>query len=95
MYGGRRHLPFPVELEALLVLTGRGVGMLGREGGQRLDRRFHVKPYYIWKKWEARTVTLPRKDIRHVSVREMGSEMPHRQGCGRGRVRYCGQVVRG
>lgn len=54
-----------------------------------------MKPYYIWKKWEARTVTLPRKDIRHVSVREMGSEMPHRQGYGRGRVKYCGQVVRG
>lgn len=36
MYGGRRHLPFPVEIEALLVLRGREMGMLGREGGQRL-----------------------------------------------------------
>ncbi|KAK4811861.1 hypothetical protein QYF61_012279 [Mycteria americana] len=43
MYGGRRHLPFPVEIEALLVLRGREVGMLGREGGQRLARRFHVQ----------------------------------------------------
>lgn len=92
MYGGRRHLPFPVELEALLVLTGRGVGMLGREGGQRLGRRCQVKHCYIWKKWEARAVTVPRKDIRHVSIREMPWS---RQGCGRGRVRYCGQAVGG
>uniref|UniRef100_G1N0C2 MyTH4 domain-containing protein n=1 Tax=Meleagris gallopavo TaxID=9103 RepID=G1N0C2_MELGA len=28
MYGGRRHLPFPVEMEALLVLMGRGVRIL-------------------------------------------------------------------
>lgn len=42
MYGGRRHLPFPVEMEALLVLRGREVGMLGKEGGQRLVRRCHV-----------------------------------------------------
>uniref|UniRef100_A0A8C9L1Z9 MyTH4 domain-containing protein n=1 Tax=Pavo cristatus TaxID=9049 RepID=A0A8C9L1Z9_PAVCR len=28
MYGGRRHLPFPVEMKALLVVMGRGVGIL-------------------------------------------------------------------
>lgn len=45
MYGGRRRLPFPVEIEALLVLRGREVGMLGRGGGQRLARRCHVHCY--------------------------------------------------
>jgi len=45
MYGGRRHLPFPVEIEALLVLRGREVGMLGRAGGQRLARRCHMQRY--------------------------------------------------
>ncbi|XP_010224456.1 PREDICTED: unconventional myosin-XV-like [Tinamus guttatus] len=35
MYGGRRHLPFPVEMEALLVWRGRGVGTRGQEGGQK------------------------------------------------------------
>ena len=43
MYGGRRHLPFPVEMEALLVLMGRGIGMLGREREQGLGSRCCVK----------------------------------------------------
>jgi len=33
MYGGRRHLPFPVEMDALLVGMGRRLGCWeGREG---------------------------------------------------------------
>lgn len=89
MYGGRRHLPFPVELEALLVLRGREVGMLGREGGQRLVGRCHVQCYRGGQ-------CSKREETRHVSVRGLGRAMSwSSQGCGQGRGRYYGQVVGG
>lgn len=84
MYGGRRHLPFPVELEALLVLRGREVGMLGRGGGRGLSGGAMCSV--------TGAVSVPRQEMRHVSLRGLGHAMPWG---GQGRDRYYGQVVGG
>lgn len=65
MYGGRRHLPFPVEMDALLVGMGRGLGCWeGREGRG-------LAAGAVRKRWVAGLVSVPREGIGRVSVREM------------------------